>query len=188
MPQAITHAAIGGPEVHDKLIAAARALYETPVPHAPYDLILAGVGSPKDANLYQASRAPTYLGLCRRPVLRPGGVMIIPATMPEGPGQGEGETNFFRLLRRFGPTPALIDHLHRHKNLPGEQRAYMLAQLLAQYHCIFVGVENPDFLAEAGLLHAPTMPEALAMAQTYLGPTPPKTLLVPHALKTLPSY
>jgi hypothetical protein len=36
-------------------------LYEVPVPQQ-YDVVLAGIASPRDENLYQATRAPIYVG------------------------------------------------------------------------------------------------------------------------------
>ncbi len=177
----ITAAAVGSLAVFDELVAAARTLYETPVPNAPYDVVIAGVGAPKEANLYQASRAATYIGLSQTPVVREGGVIIVPAKMPEGAGEGTGEKNFFAILKKFGPTPALIHHLRQHGCQPGEQRAYMLALLLAKYHCIFVGAEHPSVVTETGLAHAATVEEAINQAGCGT-----KTLIVPHALQTLP--
>jgi len=60
------------------LVAFARSVYETPIPHQ-YDIVIGGVGHPKDANLYQASRAASYLFFAPTPVARPGGYYIIPA-------------------------------------------------------------------------------------------------------------
>jgi nickel-dependent lactate racemase len=190
MPQheRITHAAVGGLEVHDLLVAQARQLYETRVPNAPYDIVLAGVSSPKDANLYQASRAATYIGLSGAPVLRPGGVIIVPAELPEGVGVGQGEQNFHASLQGFGPTPALMSHLRGHGCLPGQQRAYMIAQLLERYHCIFVGTQYPQMVREAGFQHSEGLAEALVLAHRLLDQPAhaPRMLLVADALKTLP--
>lgn len=183
----IAAAALGEPTlVHDMLVASARSLYEVTVPNAPYDLVIAGAGAPKDANLYQASRAATYIGLSGTPVLRQGGVIILPAELPEGAGEGAGERNFYQILQRFGPTPALIEYLRREGCKPGEQRAYMIAQLLAQYRCIIVGAKTPAIVQGAGFLAAPDMPHALRLAQELLNTPNPKTLIVPHAIKVLP--
>lgn len=182
----IAAAAVGDLRVFDELVLQARKLVETPVPNAPYDVVIAGVGAPKDANLYQASRAATYIGLSHTPVVRQGGVIIVPARMPDGAGEGTGERNFFAILRQFGPTTTLIHHLRQHGCQPGEQRAYMIAQLVEKYHCIFVGAKDPSVVTEAGLLHAATPEEAFRMAAERCGTMRPKTLVVPHALNTLP--
>jgi nickel-dependent lactate racemase len=182
----ITHAAWGGIEIHDQLVAAARALYEIPVPRAPYDLVIAGVGAPKDANLYQASRAATYIGLSQAPVIRRGGVILVPAALPEGIGTGTGEQNFTAILRRLGPTGALIQSLRTNGCQPGEQRAYMIALLLAACHCIVVGSPDPALVTGVGLRHAPSMEAALEEAVKLLGVPNPKTLIVPDALRMIP--
>lgn len=168
--------------VHDVLVERARQLYECPVAHAPYDVVIAGVGAPKDANFYQASRAATYIGLSAQPVIREGGTIVLPAPLPEGGGQGVGEHNTLDALHRFGPTQALIDHLLAVGCRPGEQRAFMIAQLLQRYRLIVVGAERPDFLRPLGIEAAADM----ATVQQMIELGQPRVLIVPHALKTMP--
>ena len=170
--------------VHDALVARARRLYEVPVA-APYDVVIAGVGAPKDANLYQASRAATYIGLSSRPVIRPGGVIIMAASMPEGAGQGAGERNFIAALRRNNDLTAMMEEMRQVGCRPGEQRAYMLAQLLTRYRVIVVGARDADLIQAAHLTPAASMDEALALAQQWSG-GPARGLLVSHALQTIP--
>jgi len=172
--------------IHDDLITLARQQYERPTPNAPYDIVIAGTLPPKDVNLYQASRAATYIGLSANPVIKHGGVIIVPATMPEGAGQGIGEQNFYKILQQFGATKHLIEHLGNAESRAGEQRAYMLAQMLQQVHCIFVGAQSPDLLETVGLLHTATLDEALLQAQTLLNINSPTVLIVPDAIKQLP--
>ncbi len=179
----ILHLATGHPNaVHDQLVAIGRPLFETPVPNVPYDIVIAGVGAPKDANLYQASRGATYIGLAGRPVIREGGTILLPAELPEGAGDGQGEQNTLDVLQRFGPTPALIEHLLENGCRPGEQRAFMIAQLLGRYRLIVVGAQDPKLVQSAGLETAPDIPSAVAMTGLHH----PKVLLVPHAIKTIP--
>src|SRR5207247_1938 len=64
--------------VQDHLAELASKLYEVAIP-VQVDIAVAGVGYPKDANLYQASRAASYLQFAPTPVVRRGGVIIIPA-------------------------------------------------------------------------------------------------------------
>lgn len=179
----IVYLEMGAPNiVHDKLVEQARRLYECPVPHAPYDVVIAGVGAPKDANFYQASRAATYIGLTARPVLREGGVILLPASLPEQGGQGAGDANTLDALRRFGPSQALIDHLLQVGCRPGEQRAFMIAQLLQRFRLIVVGADEPAFLSDIGIESAPDMETTQAMIEL----AEPRVLIVPHALKTMP--
>ncbi len=170
--------------VHDTLVARARLLVEVPVA-APYDVVIAGVGAPKDANLYQASRAATYIGLSDQPVIRTGGVIILPAPIPEGAGQGVGERNFIAALRHHDDLGAMMDRMRVEGCLPGEQRAYMVAQLLERCRVIVVGALYPEVIRAAHFTPVATMGEALALAAAWCGPAP-RTLVVPYALQTIP--
>jgi len=179
----ILHIATGHPHhVHDTLINIGRSLFETPVPNPPYDVVIAGVGAPKDANLYQASRGATYIGLSAHPVIRDGGTIILPAELPEGVGEGKGEQNMFDVLQRFGPTNTLIDYLLQNGCRPGEQRAFMIAQLMQKYRLIVVGAQMQNIVELAGLETAPSISHAIKMIEI----SSPKVLLVPHAIKTIP--
>lgn len=173
--------------VHDALVGQARRLYELPV-QAPYDVVLAGVGAPKDVNLYQASRAATYLGLSARPVIRPGGVIILPAPIPEGAGQGPGEQNFITALRGQADLAGMAARMEMQGCQPGEQRAYLIARLLRRYRVIVVGAEHPGVARDAHLAPVPTMDEAFALARVWCGArqAAPRLLIVPHALQTIP--
>jgi len=173
--------------VHDALTAYARRLFEQPV-EAPYDAVLAGVGAPKDANLYQASRAATYIGLSAQPVIRPGGVIILPAPIPEGAGQGTGEQNFIAALRNHPDLAGMTARMEAQGCRPGEQRAYLIARLLRTYRVIVVGAEHPNVVKDAHLAPVETMDDAFALARVWCGArhATPRLLIVPHALQTIP--
>jgi nickel-dependent lactate racemase len=170
--------------VHDQLVEFAKQVYEVPVP-GPHDVVVAGIGGPKDANLYQASRAPTYMGLASQPVVREGGVIITPARCPEGAGQGPGEQRFYELLSKAGNLRTLLDDLRRSGIRAGEQRAFMLAQVLLNHTIIIVGSEHPDIVCDCKMTPASTMDEALAIARGIAGDHA-SALVIPHALQTLP--
>ncbi|HSJ54957.1 MAG TPA: nickel-dependent lactate racemase, partial [Anaerolineae bacterium] len=87
----VVYVRAGEPEAtFQELVTVAKTIYEVPVPRQ-YDVAVAGVGFPKDANLYQASRAASYLFFAPTPVIRPGGFFILPAPCGEGAGEGVGE-------------------------------------------------------------------------------------------------
>jgi nickel-dependent lactate racemase len=91
--------AAGDPELaFRELVSFARSVYEVPILHQ-YDIAIGGVGFPKDCNLYQASRAPSYLFFAPISVVRPGGFFIIPARCEEGAGAGVGEQRFLSAAR-----------------------------------------------------------------------------------------
>jgi nickel-dependent lactate racemase len=169
--------------VHNHLVAFARKSFEVELPHQ-YDIAIAGVGAPKDANLYQASRAVTYLQLTARPAVRPGGVLILPAPCPEGAGQGVGEQRFLAALRDAPDVETMLDAMRANGYPPGAQRAFVVGQVLADAELIVVGAQDPQVVRDCKMTPAETMDEALAIASRKLGKRL-KALIVPHALHTL---
>src|SRR6266851_4990960 len=105
--------AAGSPDrVLEELVQVGAALYTKPIAKQ-YDIAIAGVGHPKDVNLYQASRAATYLRFAPTPVVREGGAIIIPARLEEGAGDGAGEQRFFAALERAESPAAVVEEARR---------------------------------------------------------------------------
>ena len=167
-----------------ELVAFAKGLYESPVPQR-YDVVIGGVGFPKDANLYQASRAASYLFFAPTPVVKPGGFLIIPAPCQEGAGEGVGEQRFLEKMRGASDMPSLLAELRRTGYPPGAQRAFIMAKVLEEARVVIVGSECPDLVKACKMIPAATMEEALSIAAETLG-SELDVLIVPHALLTLP--
>ena len=181
----ILRVAAGNPEeAFNALVSFARSVYEVPISHQ-YDIAIGGVGYPKDANLYQASRAPSYLFFAPTPVVRPGGVFIIPARCEEGAGAGVGEQRFLRALRDAPDIQFVLEDARRNGYPPGQQRAFVMAKVLEQAQVIIVGSECPELVAACKMTPAQTMEEALALAAQQVGQQA-RVLVVPHAMLTLP--
>jgi lactate racemase len=171
-------------EAFRDLVAFARSVYEVPVPHQ-YDIVIGGVGFPKDSNLYQASRAPSYLFFAPTCVIRPGGYFIIPARCEEGAGSGVGEQRFLSAMRDAPDVQFLLEDARRNGYPPGQQRAFVIAKVLEQSHIIIVGSECPEIVAACKMLPAATMDDALQIAARDRGSSC-DVLIVPHSLLTLP--
>lgn len=177
--------AYGAPEaVHDDLARLASPFFTVPI-SKQVDIAVAGVGYPKDTNLYQASRAASYLQFAPVPVVRKGGVIIIPAGCPEGAGEGVGEQRFLSAMAAPGGAEAVVERARRDGIRPGEQRAYVMALVLQDVSIIVAGMSDPEIARSVGFLSAADVPEALQMA-TRMVETPATVLVVPHALLTLP--
>ncbi len=177
--------AYGAPEpVHDHLTVIARRTMTVDVPHQ-YDIAVAGVGYPKDENLYQASRAASYLQFAPTPVVRDGGTIIIPARCPEGPGHGAGERRFAETMQHPGGLAAIIAEARAAGIRPGAQRAYVMAQVLSRVDVIIVGADDPEPIRALGFQTAATVEAAIAVTRDRLGSSL-RALVVPHALTTLP--
>jgi len=167
-----------------ELVAFARSIYEVPIPRQ-YDVAVGGVGFPKDANLYQTSRAASYLHFAPTPVVKPGGFYILPARCEEGAGEGVGEQRFLEKLRDAADMTSLLGELRRTGYPPGAQRAFIMAKVMDECGVIIVGSECPDIVRQAKMVPAADMDEAFHIVTEKLGPNL-DVLIVPHALLTLP--
>ncbi|MBN1933525.1 MAG: nickel-dependent lactate racemase [Anaerolineae bacterium] len=171
-------------ETHRRLVEFARSMYEVSVPQQ-YDIAVGGVGFPKDANLYQATRAPSYLHFAPTPVVRPGGYYITPARCEEGVGAGVGEQRFLAAMRNAPDVQFILDDARANGYPPGGQRAFVMAKVLEQCQVIVVGSGCPDVVRACKLIPAATMEDALQIVAQDLG-ADLDVLVVPHALLTLP--
>jgi len=167
-------------ETHKKLIQKAKSIYEIPLKKS-YDVVVCGVGFPRDSNLYQATRAASYLYFARRPVINHDGIIIIPAPCSEGAGNGIGEQRFFSMLKNN----SLDEILNIDTELKaGEQRAYYIAQVLKNCKIIIVGCKTPEIIKDAKMIPAKDMAEAFDIVKTSFRNT--EILLISDALSTLP--
>lgn len=125
----------------------------------------------KAANVYQASRAATYIGLSPAPPLTEGATLYLDAACPEGAGQGSGERAFAELMRRTappwgslltGPVPSGA----------GLQRAFMLARLAQRYRLVVSSCETAEELESIGITATRTPAMDLAGPDTLVVPEP----------------
>jgi nickel-dependent lactate racemase len=183
--QRILQIAAGHPELaFRELVAFARSIYEVPIPRQ-FDIVIGGVGFPKDSNLYQASRAASYLFFAPIPVVRPGGFLIIPARCEAGAGEGIGEQRFLAAMRDAPSIQHILGDARRNGYPPGQQRAFVMAKVLEKARVVIVGSESPEIVTACKMTPAATMEQALDIAANELG-IACNVLIVPHALLMLP--
>jgi len=168
-----------------KLVSVAQKLYTVPVPHQ-YDVVVGGVGFPKDSNLYQASRAPSYIFFAPTPVIKKGGVLITPAKCDEGAGKGIGEQRFYKEMQSAPTMSALLDTMRKKGYKPGAQRAFVMAKVMEVNPVVIVGAEFPEIVKNTKMVPTQTMEQALEFAVTHIGRPDLDVLIIPHALLTLP--
>jgi nickel-dependent lactate racemase len=181
----ILKVAAGEPQAAFKeLVTFARSTYEVEIPHQ-YDVVIGGAGFPKDANLYQASRAASYLFFAPTPVVKPGGYILVPAPCEEGAGDGVGEQRFLSAMRDAPDVQHILDDARLHGYPPGQQRAFVMAKVLEEARVVIVGNECPDVVTACKMMTAETMEDGLSLAARELGANL-DVLIVPHALLTLP--
>jgi nickel-dependent lactate racemase len=178
-------AAFGGPDaVLGRLVAFARDIHEVSVGQQ-FDVAVAGVGGAKDGNIYQATRAATYLYFAPVPVVRSGGIIIVPARCAEGAGSGVGEQRFHQVLRDADDVVSLVSELRAHGYPPGVQRTYMVARALSEVEFVVAGPLHPDVVRECKMTPVGTIEEGLTYAQRKLGKHL-EVAIVPYATQTLP--
>ncbi|WP_458205407.1 lactate racemase domain-containing protein [Haladaptatus sp. NG-SE-30] len=175
-PQGILGASAGHHrDVVADLAATAKDALSVPV-ETEFDAVVAGVPEAKAANLYQATRAATYVVLGDRNPLRPDGRVVVPAALPEGAGEGKGERRFYDRLAGATDPASLYDEL-RAGYEPGAQRAFVVARSLRNHDVFVTGSEHPEVVEDC-LMHAR---ESVAAA---IEPGS-DVLVVPDALETL---
>ncbi|MFQ6025551.1 MAG: hypothetical protein ACE5JT_03450, partial [Nitrosopumilaceae archaeon] len=157
-----------------------RGIYEVPIEKS-FDVVICGVGFPKDTNLYQTSRAASYLFFVSNPVIKKGGCIIIPAACQEGAGKGVGEQRFLEMLKNRTIDEILTQEEFR----SGEQRAFLMANVLKHCKVIIVGSRMPEVVKDAKMMAAKDMEEAFSIVKNDLG-NDMEVLVVRNALITLP--
>lgn len=127
-----------------------------------FDIAYLGVPHPKDINLYQASRALTYQTLLEEPALRKGALVNLLCTCPEGMGQGMGEKRFMEIMMKYSDPGAVVRTMSGKSNLPGEQRAFMLAKAMMNYRLNVVGTNLPvTELSSMGFTQEALLPQLM---------------------------
>ncbi|KTG27464.1 lactate racemase domain-containing protein [Haloferax profundi] len=175
-PDGFLGAAAGDPaSVVRSLASTARDALSVSV-DADYDAVVCGVGAPKDANLYQATRAATYVALGDCNPLTAGGRLVVPAALDEGAGEGTGEQRFFDALSSATDADSLYESM-RAGYEPGAQRAFVVARVLCE-HDVFVTNSTAPDVVDACLMHARESVEDAVEPGS-------RVLVVPDALNTL---
>ena len=164
-----------GRRVVRELATVAREALSVPIDRS-FDAAVCGVGAPKDANLYQATRGATYVALGDRNPLREGGRLVVPARLQEGAGDGTGEQRFYRRLRGASDADSLYREM-REGYEPGAQRAFVVARVLRDHDLSVTNSESPAVVEDC-LMHAEDdVADALEAGS--------EVLVVPDALNTL---
>jgi nickel-dependent lactate racemase len=175
-PAGIMGASAGDPRaVVADLAGTARAALSVPVGER-YDAVVAGVGAPKDVNLYQTTRGATYVALGATNPLRAGGRVVTPARLTEGAGQGTGEQRFSEWLSTASDAESLYEQMAEGYD-PGAQRAFVLARVLREHDVWVTNSTHPEVVEDCLLQAAEDVSTAIDPGDDVL--------VVPDALNTL---
>ncbi|MDD5259800.1 MAG: lactate racemase domain-containing protein [bacterium] len=148
-------------EVFKQAVTFADHLYRQHLPRI-YDAAIAVIDKQKGANIYQASRAYNYLLNVPRPIVKPGGYVIVIADVPEGFGRGLGEQRFGKMLKKVKNLDHFIEQIKKGGCQAGEHRAYMVAKAIKKANLLFVSAQAPKLLHGTPIQGFSTTKEALA--------------------------
>ena len=161
-------------------VKAARAMYEVEN-DGPGDIVIAGVIYPKNRDLYQATRAANTLVFGPRPVVKKGGVIIIPASCEDG----FGHPRYVEWMAGSSSPEEIIEYAKDKGFAPGEQKALILAWILKHARLVITDCLIPkDELRRIHLEAVLSLQEAI---KRELERQPEaKVVIIPEALLTLP--
>lgn len=168
-------------EAYREGVAFAKKVYEVEVEEQS-DIVIAIPKYPKDRDLYQATRAVNNVLFGPAPLVKKGGIVIIPAPCEDGIGH-EGYHSWMKSVRT--PKEAL-EKAYREGFEPGEHKAFVLAKALNWAKIVMVETKVPErVLGELLLEYRPTVSDALDYAFKELG-RDAKVWIIPNALVTIP--
>ena len=161
-------------------VKTARKLYEVEIDQ-PGDIVVTGVSYPKSRDLYQATRAANGAIFGPKPVVRQGGVILIPTPCEDGCGH----PGYCEIMRRAEDVDDIIAISREEGFAAGEQKALILARILKHARIVVTDCTLPvETLRELYLESVPTLQEALN--QELKRKPDARVVLIPDGLLTLP--
>jgi nickel-dependent lactate racemase len=164
---------------HRKLVKFVDSIVKVKIPIEP-DIVISAPGYPKDRDLYQATRAANNFVCGPKPVVRRGGVIIIPAPCQDG----VGSETFYNWMKEAKTLDDILERGRRERSV-GAHRPYIMAKILKHADVIIVGSKIPDKVEEMKMIAAENMNEALKIAFLKLGEKA-KILVTTHGLTVVP--
>lgn len=151
------------------------------------DVVICGIGYPKDINLYQASRVINYILNVDNPVLKKGGVLIIAAQLRDGIGYSKAEKRFYYEISNVVRPETYVEKIEKNGCVAGEHRAYMVANPLRYYRVAFVANPASDFMHNLPFPSFKNFTDALNHAESIVGKQS-KICVIPHALGVITKF
>ncbi|HBT39342.1 MAG: Uncharacterized protein XD58_1708 [Thermotoga sp. 50_1627] len=157
-----------------------RSFVEAPVPDVA-DVVISCPGYPKSVNLYQATRAANTVVLGPRPVVKEGGVILIPARCEDG----LGDDSYYRFMSGFDSFEKLKEYIFTKGFGLGEHKAYVLTSILSYASIVMSDCEIEDsILRKVFLSKVSTLQEGV---DQILKKNPnAKFLIMPNGVYTIP--
>lgn len=164
---------------HRKLVKVVDKIVKVQLSEQP-DIVISAPGYPKDRDLYQATRAANNFVCGPKPVIKKGGVIIIPAPCQDG----VGSETFYNWMKEAKTLDEIFERGKR-EPIVGAHRPYIMAKILKHADVIIVGSKIPDKVEEMKMIAAQDMDEALEIAFNKVGKKA-KVLITTHGLTVVP--
>ena len=162
-------------------VKTARKLYEVEIDQ-PGDVVVSGVSYPKSRDLYQATRSANGAIFGPKPVVKQGGVILIPAPCEDGCGH----PGYCEIMRRAEDVDDIIAISREEGFAAGEQKALILARILSHARIVVTDCTLPlETLKELYLESVPTLQKALD--QELKRKPDAQVVMIPDGLLTLPT-
>jgi len=167
-------------QAFDEGVKTARKLYEVEIDQ-PGDIVVTGVSYPKSRDLYQATRSANGTIFGPKPVVRQGGVILMPAPCEDGCGH----PGYCEIMRRAEDVDDIIAISREEGFAAGEQKALILARILKHARIVVTDCTLPvETIRGLYLECVPTLQEALD--QELKRKPDAQVVLIPDGLLTLP--
>ncbi|WP_028308730.1 nickel-dependent lactate racemase [Desulfitibacter alkalitolerans] len=170
-------------DAFDEGVRIGKAVYQVEIEEQA-DIAIAGIGFPKDTNLYQATRGASCIAFSPYPAVKKGGLIIIPAETREGAGQGVGEQRFYQLMKKAEGPEEIIYHIKENGFPAGGQRAYLMGLTLRYAKICITNSKTPEVVRQMHMKAKETILEALVYGMQIHGKNA-KVIVLPHSLQVI---
>ena len=172
-------------EAYYQGIEIAKKVYQVEIEEQA-DIAIAGIGFPKDANLYQATRGASCIAFSNYPAVKKGGLIITPAETEEGAGRGLGEQRFYHIMQSAENIENIILDIQQNGYLAGGQRAYLMALTLRHAKVCITDSKTPEIVEKMHMKAMNNVSDALEYGLNHYGKNA-KIIVLPHSLQVVTS-
>jgi nickel-dependent lactate racemase len=147
----------------------------------PADIVVTGNGGyPLDQNLYQSVKCMTSAEAS----INPGGVIVVAAECRDGHG-GAAFYDTFRDIRSPEEVMKTIRARRRDETLPDQWQIQIYVRILMKHKVIMVASVPPEMIEHLGMIPAPSLDAALAMAGEVLGKKDASVTVIPDGVSVI---
>jgi nickel-dependent lactate racemase len=178
----IVQVTAGDPIVaHEKLISIYNKMYKIKINEIA-DIIISSPTYPKDINLYQATRAANNFVLIKKPIIKRGGIIIIPALCKDG----IGDPLFYEWMKNAKSSSEVLERVKEEYQI-GAHKPYILSKILEWAKVIITNSILPDrTIKEMHMISSHTIENALKIAFEEVG-SDARILISTHSTSIIPT-